>query len=414
MPPTSTLHERRSGTMSPFLSVLLRLIALIYVLLTISLPLSSTVVRAEPATSSSTSSPPPEEPAYLRADADWGSYYDPQGEFCGDKDCYKILGFDYEMFGRSPPDRKEITKRYRALGRAWHPDKTKKKGAKERFVKINKAYEILTDPEKRKEYDYLRDRPDEYFVKYGSSVLWSYAPKSDARFIIFLFLILGSAFTYYAQKAKWQQIADRLTKAAVEGLSVRDGGSIESVEIRERALEILAKKEEEEKAAAAAVEANGSATPAKKKGPKLTGKEKKLRHQESLRPIVVELVKEEHKDFGGGFHQPTYRDLLVVKLVKMPFAIVKFVLWRTKYAIRRLRKLELNDEEKEVLTKSAVGEVGWAAAEKDGEIEELLAAEVWISENLENWRDMQETKNMSKGDQKRAARWKKRQGSKLD
>jgi len=276
--------------------------------------------------------------------------------------------------------------------------------------KINKAYEILTDKEKRDEYDYLRERPDEYFTKYGSSVLWSYAPKSDARFISILFLIFGSVFTYYAQLSKWQQIADRLTKAAVEGLSLRDGGTVESVDIRERALEILAQTEEKEKEDAAAAKANG----AKKKGPKLTGKEKKLKHQESLRPIVAQLVKEEHKDFGGGFHQPTYRDLLVIKLVKMPFAIVKFILWRTKYAIRRLRGLELNEEERMVLTKTAIGEIGWAAAEKDGELEDLLAAEVWIMENLEKWKDFQEMKTMSKGDQKRIARWKKRQGSKLE
>jgi hypothetical protein len=63
---------------------------------------------------------------------DWGTYYDPQEIFCGKYDCYKILGWDYESYGS--PDRKEITQRYRALGREWHPDKSKHKNAKERFV----------------------------------------------------------------------------------------------------------------------------------------------------------------------------------------------------------------------------------------------------------------------------------------
>lgn len=73
------------------------------------------------------------KPAFDAADhTDWGTYYDPQGEFCGDYDCYKILGFDYENY--QSPDRKEITQRYRALSRAWHPDKSKHKDAKERFV----------------------------------------------------------------------------------------------------------------------------------------------------------------------------------------------------------------------------------------------------------------------------------------
>ena len=65
---------------------------------------------------------------------DWGSYYDPKGEFCGKYDCYKILGFDFEEFGSNHPDRKEITQRYRSLSRAWHPDKSKHKNARERFV----------------------------------------------------------------------------------------------------------------------------------------------------------------------------------------------------------------------------------------------------------------------------------------
>ena len=74
-----------------------------------------------------------EDPAYLEADpAQWGSYYDPQQEFCGKFDCYRILGFDYENFGS--PDQKLITKRYRKLSRKWHPDKSKHPKAKERFV----------------------------------------------------------------------------------------------------------------------------------------------------------------------------------------------------------------------------------------------------------------------------------------
>lgn len=64
----------------------------------------------------------------------WGTYHDPKNIFCGQYDCYRILGFDYESFGKIKPSTKEITKRYRALGREWHPDKSKHKHAKERFV----------------------------------------------------------------------------------------------------------------------------------------------------------------------------------------------------------------------------------------------------------------------------------------
>ncbi|KAL7502009.1 hypothetical protein ACHAWX_000429 [Stephanocyclus meneghinianus] len=257
------------------------------------------------------SNPPP----HASSD-DWGSFYDPKNVFCGQYDCYKILGFDYFSWGDDPPSLKDITKSYRSLSRQWHPDKNKAKGAREKFVAISKAYEVLTNSDKRKEYDHFRDRPDEYFKKYGSGVLWQYAPKSDATFIIIIILVAGSAFTYYAQMSKWQRIADHLIKAAVEDLSPREGGSAESIEIREQALKTLAEMKKE--SAAKEQSANGDNTSKnlktgdkkkKEKASKMSSKEKKEKDKEELRPIIVKLVNEIH-DFGAGFHKPTIKDLL--------------------------------------------------------------------------------------------------------
>lgn len=50
----------------------------------------------------------------------------------------------------------EIKKAFRKLAREYHPDVAKdKKKAEERFKEINEAYEVLSDPEKRKKYDEL-------------------------------------------------------------------------------------------------------------------------------------------------------------------------------------------------------------------------------------------------------------------
>lgn len=183
----------------------------------------------------------------LDENADWGSFYDPKDIFCGKFDCYKILGFDYLTFDTNRPTRKEITNNYRSLSRAWHPDKNRKTGAKERFVKISRAYEVLTDGEQRKEYDYYRDRPDAYFKKYGSGVIWSYAPKSNTVSVI-VFLLLGlSVFTIWLQHKRWRKIADHVIKAAVEGLGIKEGGSHESLDVREKALKVLEKRQIEEK-----------------------------------------------------------------------------------------------------------------------------------------------------------------------
>ncbi|MBO0696369.1 MAG: J domain-containing protein, partial [Verrucomicrobia bacterium] len=50
----------------------------------------------------------------------------------------------------------EIRSAFRKLARKHHPDVAKdKKTAEEKFKEINEAYEVLSDPEKRKKYDQL-------------------------------------------------------------------------------------------------------------------------------------------------------------------------------------------------------------------------------------------------------------------
>src|ERR1700745_4239545 len=50
----------------------------------------------------------------------------------------------------------EIRSAFRKLARKYHPDVAKdKKASEEKFKEINEAYEVLSDPEKRKKYDQL-------------------------------------------------------------------------------------------------------------------------------------------------------------------------------------------------------------------------------------------------------------------
>ncbi len=70
------------------------------------------------------------------------------------QDYYKILGVD------SSASQKEIRNAYRKLARENHPDiqpEDKKKEAEKKIKKINEAYEVLGDPEKRKLYDQYGD-----------------------------------------------------------------------------------------------------------------------------------------------------------------------------------------------------------------------------------------------------------------
>jgi curved DNA-binding protein len=64
-------------------------------------------------------------------------------------DYYQILGVGRDA---SPDD---IKKAYRKLALKYHPDKAKgdKKVAEEKFKQLSEAYAVLSNPEKRKEYD---------------------------------------------------------------------------------------------------------------------------------------------------------------------------------------------------------------------------------------------------------------------
>jgi curved DNA-binding protein len=67
------------------------------------------------------------------------------------KDYYKILGVDRRA------DQKAISQAFRRLARQYHPDVNKAKGAEDRFKEINEAYQVLSDPQKRAQYDQIYD-----------------------------------------------------------------------------------------------------------------------------------------------------------------------------------------------------------------------------------------------------------------
>ena len=69
------------------------------------------------------------------------------------KNYYEVLGVDKKASAD------DIKKAYRKLARKYHPDISKEKDADKRMAELNEANAVLSDAEKRAEYDAMQDAP---------------------------------------------------------------------------------------------------------------------------------------------------------------------------------------------------------------------------------------------------------------
>lgn len=86
-------------------------------------------------------------------------------------DAYEVLGVP------SDATNDEIRRRYLELARALHPDKASvedKAAQTKRFVQVQWAWDVLSDPEKRKEHDLSESNAD--------SVVWREVDLDDMEF----------------------------------------------------------------------------------------------------------------------------------------------------------------------------------------------------------------------------------------
>jgi curved DNA-binding protein len=92
------------------------------------------------------------------------------------KDYYHILGVDKNA------SQDEIKKVYRKLARKHHPDVNPgDKKAEEKFKEINEAYQVLSDPEKRKKYDQFGAQWQQYERGGGRPEDFDWSPWASAQ-----------------------------------------------------------------------------------------------------------------------------------------------------------------------------------------------------------------------------------------
>jgi molecular chaperone DnaJ len=63
------------------------------------------------------------------------------------RDYYEVLGVPRDA------STEEIKRAFRRLAMKYHPDRNRSPDAEARFKEINEAYAVLSDPEKRAQYD---------------------------------------------------------------------------------------------------------------------------------------------------------------------------------------------------------------------------------------------------------------------
>jgi curved DNA-binding protein len=89
-------------------------------------------------------------------------------------DYYEVLGVSRDA------DQDAIRRAYRKLARQYHPDLNSDEGAEERFKELGEAYEVLSDPERREQYDRLgaewrqaeQGAPNENFAEFFTDQGW--------------------------------------------------------------------------------------------------------------------------------------------------------------------------------------------------------------------------------------------------
>jgi molecular chaperone DnaJ len=113
-----------------------------------SMPLHSAGVRSTDATDAATFTSMPINPLQSRINTKlWMSSRRPQNNQSTNRDFYKILGV------ARGADAAEIKKGYRTKAKLLHPDANPGQDTTEQFQEVNRAYEVLTDPDLKTKYD---------------------------------------------------------------------------------------------------------------------------------------------------------------------------------------------------------------------------------------------------------------------
>ena len=222
--------------------------------------------------------------------------------------------------------------------------------AEARFRLVATAYETLRDDDQRADYNYMLDNPDEYYQIYYRYYRRRVAPKVDIRVIVLVSITVISGIQYYVLWSRYNDAIKYLTR---------------DPKYRSRAIQSAMDE--------------GTWTFDKKKQRGKTREEIKDEEDAAVRQIL-----ESKMDIKGGYGKPTYRDILWVQIVLLPYTLYKlsefYVRWIYKY---NYKKLDYDEEDRLYLIKKHLkfSQTQWEAM-PEKERDETIERELWKDDNF--------------------------------
>lgn len=229
--------------------------------------------------------------------------HDPLNIFCGPANCYEILGIERAS------SLSQIKTAYRQLSISHHPDKNQNEAQDStvKFQEIAKAYEVLKGNESRPLFDYYLDHPWDYFKVSGRHMMRS-MPKASIATVVIGVLVFLSAILYYVQLNNYRETKKYLEDAVLKNLGPKNGGSKYTVDLFESIAEKYNQQVQQSK---------DLITSSKKKAKKAKVAKASMLEDPMFRALVTSTV--DAIKIEGGNKKPTFDDLLIMKLLKLPF-----------------------------------------------------------------------------------------------